>query len=310
MTGLAWIAGRTTVLRPTGEVGQQRTGGLPRLGFRSAGLLLITCLLGVVGFGWPFLAGSQPGPSAGSHRQDAVWLISAVTLLVLAMVLAALLDGGTDVKAVALLGVLAAVGAALRPLGAGAAGIEPMFVVLILGGRVLGPVMGFSLGSTAMLASALLTAGVGPWLPFQMLAAAWVAMGAGLLPSRVRGRGEIAMLAGYALLAGFAFGAVMNLWFWPFAVSPDLPFGYRPEAGVGANAHRYLTFYLATSLGWDLPRGLLNAFLVLVAGPRLVAALRRGVQQAAFGVAVTFRPASTPNVPRSSPDLAKLICPG
>lgn len=278
-----------------------RTGGLPRLGLRSALLLATSLLLGVVAFGWPFLTTGSPRPGTGpattpggfggSHDGDAVWVIAAVTLMVLAMVLTALLDGSTDLKAVALLGVLAAAGAALRPLGAGTAGIEPMFVVLILGGRVLGPVMGFALGSTAMLASALLVAGVGPWLPFQMLAAAWVATGAGLLPARPRGRAEIALLAGYALVSGLAFGAVMNLWFWPFSISPDLPFSYDPAVGAAGNAHRYLGFYLTTSLGWDLPRGLLNATLVVLAGPRLMAALRRAVRRAAFDAPVAFAPA-------------------
>ena len=47
--------------------------------------------------------------------------------LLAAVVLAEISDGGLDAKAVAMLGVLAAVGAALRPLGAGTAGLEPMF---------------------------------------------------------------------------------------------------------------------------------------------------------------------------------------
>ncbi|MBI4943046.1 MAG: ECF transporter S component [Actinobacteria bacterium] len=289
-----------------------RTGGLPQVGLRSGALLAATFALGVVAFGWPFLASRSasdpPGPartggtgsgtggtasvSSGSHAADAVWFLAGITLLVLAMVLTALLDGSTDLKAVALLGVLAAAGAALRPLGAGAAGIEPMFVVLILGGRILGPLMGFALGSTAMFASSLLVAGVGPWLPFQMLAAAWVAAGAGMLPGRVRGRGETALLAGYALLAGLGFGAVMNLWFWPFSTTASLPFSYRPDGGLAENLHRYAAFYLATSLGWDLPRGLLNATLVVLAGPRIASALRRAVRRAAFDVPVRFEPAT------------------
>ena len=78
-------------------------------------------------------------------------------------------------------------GAALRPLGAGTAGIETVFFLLVLAGRVYGPGFGFVLGSTTLFTSALLTGGVGPWLPFQMLAASWVGLGAGLLP-RASGR--------------------------------------------------------------------------------------------------------------------------
>ncbi len=89
-----------------------------------------------------------------------------------------------DTKAIAMLGVLSALGAALRPMGAGTAGIETVFFLLVLGGRVYGPGFGFVLGSTTLFASAILTGGIGPWLPFQMLAASWVGMGAGLLPPR------------------------------------------------------------------------------------------------------------------------------
>ena len=85
-----------------------------------------------------------------------------------------------------MLGVLTAIGAALRPLGAGVAGIETVFFLLVLAGRVYGPGFGFVLGTTTMFASALLTGGVGPWLPFQMLASGWVGLGAGLLPRRVQ----------------------------------------------------------------------------------------------------------------------------
>ena len=125
-----------------------------------------------------------------------------------------------DSKALAMLGVLSAVNAALRPLGAGLAGIETVFFLLVLAGRVFGPGFGFVLGCTSVFASALLTAGVGPWLPFQMMASAWIGLGAGLLPRRVSGRAEIAMLVVYGIFAAYFFGFVMNLWFWPFAVGP------------------------------------------------------------------------------------------
>lgn len=60
--------------------------------------------------------------------------------------------------------------------------------------------------------SALLTIGVGPWLPFQMLCSSWIGLGAGLLPRRVTGRAEIAMLAGYGVLCAYLFGFLMNMW--------------------------------------------------------------------------------------------------
>ena len=54
-------------------------------------------------------------------------------------------------------------GAALRPLGAGTAGVELVFFLVILSGRVLGAGFGFVLGALTLFASALITSGVGPW---------------------------------------------------------------------------------------------------------------------------------------------------
>ena len=70
--------------------------------------------------------------------------------------------GGLDAKTIAVLGVLAAMGGALRVLSAGTAGLEPMFFLLVLAGRVLGRGMGFVLGALAIVTGAFLTGGVGP----------------------------------------------------------------------------------------------------------------------------------------------------
>ena len=125
----------------------------------------------------------------------------------------------------------------MRLLSAGAAGVELVFFLLILAGRVFGPGFGFVLGVTSLFASALMTAGVGPWLPFQMLCAAWVGMGAGLLPRRVTGRWEIAMLAAYGVVAAYLFGALMNLSGWPFLLGVAVPgaegdLTFDPTAGA------------------------------------------------------------------------------
>ena len=61
-------------------------------------------------------------------------------------------EDGLDVRALAMLGLLAAVGAVLRPLSAGTAGIETVLVLLVLGGRVFGAGFGFLLGSTTLFA--------------------------------------------------------------------------------------------------------------------------------------------------------------
>ncbi len=253
--------------------------------WRAVATLAATTVVGLVAFLWPFLA--QPGSSL-SHSADAPWLFVLLVALLAALVVAELSDGGLDAKTVAVLGVLAAAGGALRVLGAGTAGLEPMFFLLVLAGRVLGRGVGFVLGALAILVGAFLTGGVGPWAPFQMIAAGWVGFGAGCLP-RASGRTERLMLAAYGLVAGLLFGVLMNLWFWPF-VTAGAPAGmsFVPGDPVAANLSRYGTFYLATSLGWDLPRGVLTAVLVMVAGRPILASLRRGTRRAAFGVTGQF----------------------
>ncbi|KUL55218.1 ABC transporter permease [Streptomyces sp. NRRL F-4489] len=258
-----------------------------RLGPRSVAALCLVSAVGVVAFGWPLLA----GPGSGlAHAQDAPWLFAALLPLLLAVAVAAIADGGLDAKAIAMLGVLAAAGAALRPLGAGTAGIEPMFFLMVLSGRVLGPGFGFVLGSVAMFASALLTGGVGPWMPFQMLSMGWVAMGAGLLPGpdRLRGRRELALLAGYGALASVAYGLVMNLQGWPYIGGLASGVSFVPGDPVSANLARYVAYCLATSLGWDLPRAVVTVVLTLVVGGPVLKALRRATRRAAFETPVAF----------------------
>jgi energy-coupling factor transport system substrate-specific component len=239
-----------------------------------------------VAFGWPLLA------TAGSplaHLSDAPLLFALLLPLLLAVVLAELADGGMDAKSVAMLGVLAAVGAALRPLGTGVAGLEPMFFLLVLAGRAFGPGFGFALGSTTMLASALITAGVGPWLPFQMLGASWVAAGAGLLPP-ARGRAELALVAAYGAIAGLFYGLAMNLSFWPFTLGGGTSISFVGGDPIGDNLRRFVAFSVLTSLGFDLPRALLTALLVLVTGRPLLAAFRRAGRRGAFEAPVAFEP--------------------
>lgn len=261
-----------------------------RLGRRSVIALALITVIGVAAFGWPLLADSASGLA---HSQDAPWLFAALLPLLLAVVMATIADTGLDAKAVAMLGVLAAAGAALRPLGAGTAGIEPMFFLMVLSGRVLGPGFGFVLGALSMFASALLTGGVGPWMPFQMLAMGWVTMGAGLLPGadRLRGRRELVMLAGYGAVASVAYGTVMNLQGWPYIGALASGVSFVPGDPLPENLSRFLAYCLATSLGWDLPRALVTVVASLTLGPAVLKALRRATRRAAFEAPVTFEDA-------------------
>ncbi|MBW3602083.1 MAG: ECF transporter S component [Actinobacteria bacterium] len=248
---------------------------------RSALLLAVGCLAGLALFSWPLLI--TPGDGVG-RATDAPWLFAAILPLVLAIVLCELADGGMDTKALALLAVLSAIGAVLRPLGAGTAGVELVFFLLVPAGRVLGPGFGFTLGCTTLLTSALLTGGVGPWLPFQMLGAAWIGMGAGLLPRRrLRGRGEIALLAVFGAVSAYLYGLLLNLAFWPFTLGSDTALSYVAGSPVADNLHRFLLYTLATStFGWDTGRALTTAAAIVLAGPAVLASLRRAHRRASF----------------------------
>lgn len=259
------------------------------VGWGAALALALTSAAGVFAFLWPFFISAGVG---GEHTRDAPWLFVLLMALMAAVVVSQLAAGGLDAKTVAVLGVLAAAGGALRVLGAGTAGLEPMFFLLVLSGRVLGRGMGFLLGAMAVLVGGFLTGGIGPWVPFQMFAAGWVALGAACLP-RASGWAERCLLAGYGLVAGLGFGLVMNLWFWPFlAASGQLAAtdGIYFVAGepVIDNMRRYLVFYLATSFGWDLPRGLLTAALCLLGAGPVLATLRRALRRANFDAEGTF----------------------
>ncbi len=246
--------------------------------------LLLVSAVGVLAFTWPFFAGTI----AVSLGADLPWLFAALLALLAVVLLAEQASGRLDAKSIAMIGVLSALGGGLRVLSAGVAGLEPMFAVVILAGRVMGRRLAFLTGASCLLTGAFLTGAIGPWVPFQMIATGWVALGAALLP-RARGRVEVWLLAVYGMLGGLLYGALLNLWFWPFLGSsaPDGG-GYVPGAGLFANLGHYLVFYLATSLGWDLPRGLLTAALILAAGAPLLATLRRAVRRAHFEAVATF----------------------
>ncbi len=249
-------------------------------------LLAVAFVLGIVSFGWPLFISSSAGLDT-SHAGDAPWIMVLLVPLVLGIVIAQLADGSIDAKAIALLGVLAACGAALRLPSGGVAGFEPVFFLLVPAGRVLGRGFGFVLGALTLFVSALLTGGVGPWLPFQMFAAAWIGFFAGCLPPW-RGRAELAMLAGYAALAALAYGLVMNLWFWPFLAGSDTSVSFVAGAGPVDNLRRFWAFHLTSSLGFDLPRAVFSALFILVAGRPLLSALRRVARRAAFEPPVSF----------------------
>lgn len=271
-------------LRPAAaDVSGRYTTGVP-LTPRSAVVLTLASLGGLMMLAWPLLLQVPHG-----SRVDPPFLFMVLLPLMVVVVLAEFNEGGMDSRILAILGVLSAINAILRPLSAGTAGLELVFFLLILGGRVFGPGFGFTLGCTSLFASALMTAGVGPWLPYQMLCAAWVGMFAGLLPRAwrgrpIRGRAEIALLVVYGILAAYAYGLLMNLSGWPFLLGLEVPghsgLGFVPGDPALENLRRFLVYTLLTSTGsWDTGRAITNTVAILVLGPAVLTTLRRAARR-------------------------------
>jgi energy-coupling factor transport system substrate-specific component len=262
---------------------------------RSVLVLAVASLGGLMMLVWPLLVRVH-----GQERVDPPFLFLALLPVVLAVILAELSEGGLDTRVLAVLGLLSAVIAVLRGLSAGTGGVELVFFLLILAGRVFGPGFGFVLGVTSLFASALMTAGVGPWLPFQMLVSAWVGMGAGLLPRRVTGRAEIVMLVVYGIVAAYVFGLLMNLSGWPFLLGISIPgheqtpLSFDASAPLLTNLHRFGVYTLITSTGsFDTGRAVTNAVAIAVLGPSVLATLRRAARRATVVGTVVTDPAAS-----------------
>jgi len=249
-----------------------------RLRLLSKLIMLATSLVGLGAFVYPFFS-SQTVQSAArnqAHTQDAPLMTIVLITLCLGAILATLSTGEMNAKMVAVLGILTAVNAVLRAVP-GPAGFAAVFALPILCGYVYGGVFGFLLSALSLLVSALIGAGMGPWLPFQMFAAGWVGLSSSWLPKLERWpKVEVGVLGFWGLLWGLLFGAIMNIWFWPFVFQPSKADIYwQPGLGLLQSLRHYAAFYLVSSLWWDLGRGLGNAILIWVFGTALLKLLRR-----------------------------------
>ena len=191
--------------------------------------LLVASIVGGLLFLLPYLGIEPPGGSIPAT-------VALATIVALGSI-----EIGTrrlDAKGIALLACLAALAAAMRlALITGLAGFSPFFFLVLCAGYVFGPSYGFLTGTVAMLVSAIVSGGLGPWLPYQIFAAGWVGLGAGIVSGgldRRPTRRDFVLLAAYGLVAGFAFGAVMDLWDWAFFQgAPEL--GYVAGLGTGGD---------------------------------------------------------------------------
>ena len=254
----------------------------------NAAILVLVSLIGLAAFIYPFFrpqaqVGTRPGAMA--HSQDALLMFVALIVLSLGAVMGNMVssNGGLNAKMVAALGLLTAVNAVLRAVP-GPVGFSAMFALPILTGYCYGGSFGYLLGTLSLAVSALLGAGVGPWLPYQMFTIGWVGLSSAWLPKLHRHpKLEIIILAAWGLVWGIAFGFVMNVWFWPFVYDPTQAGMYwQPGTGPWEAFKRYLVFYAVTSSWWDAGRAVGNVLVIALFGIPVLRLLRR------FGRRFTF----------------------
>ena len=244
--------------------------------WRSVLVYSLVAMVGVVAFAWPFWLPGHPGVSQNQAHQGDAWIWATLLggLVVAALVVETSqrrMNGAT----IATLGVLASMNGLLRFIQL--PGGNAIFFLTILAGAALGARFGMLLGLTAMAASAVITAGIGPWLPYQMLALSAMGTCAGWLGSSLQHRTVRVQLAALAIFAWawqFLYGAIMNLWFWPL-IRNGGPLDYAPGLGFTATLHRYWSFYVASSFAWDAGGAAVNCALILTLGAPILRSLRR-----------------------------------
>jgi len=239
--------------------------------------IALTALASLTMFAWPLLIQTT---SADENRVAQTVFILLMPLM-LVLVLVEFASGGLDSKQLAMLGVLTALNAVIRILGAGTSGIETAFFLIIIGAYVFGSGFGFLLGSGSLLVSALLMGGVGPWLPFQMMAAGLIGLLAGMLPKPKARWLELATLVTFSVIGAYAYGALMTLWNWPFLLGVGTDISYQPGAGIIENIIRFVKYELLTGgLLWDTGRAITTSVLILITAPALLTTLKRAARRA------------------------------
>ena len=271
----------------------------------SAAIYLLSGALGLVAFIYPFFVPAVAPDRAWAHGQDAPLLTAALVGFSVLALMVELQGRSLSAKTVAMLGVLVAVTSVLRFLETAfpmPGGFSPIFAPIMIAGYVFGGRFGFLMGTFTLLASALITGGVGPWLPYQMYTAGWAGLTAGWLRTlasavrrprsgrvsrpgvgaghlsedcgQARTRWSILTLCIFGFIWGLLYGAIVNVYFWPFAGGPAEQ-TWAPGIGLGETLARYAAFYVVTSLAWDLARAVGNVALILLLGAPMVKALER-----------------------------------
>ncbi len=188
------------------------------------------------------------------------WQMSSFVLLALVVGFAWYERKRPPARVVGVVAVLAALAVVGRLAFAAIPNVKPTTDIVLFAGYALGAAPGFAVGAIGAIASNVFL-GQGPWTVWQMAAWGAVGIGGGLLAWGTRGRelGRIE-LAIYCGIAGFAFGALMDVYQWTLAARQDLS--------------TYLAIS-ATSLPYNIAHAVGNVVFCLLIGPVFVRSLRR-----------------------------------
>lgn len=257
-------------------------------------MIALVSIAGLALLFWPFF-----GLGATPEAPALVVTLAAVVSLAIMEFGARRLDSGR----LALLAALAAVDAALRlAMVNGVAGFSPIFLLVLAAGYEFGPSYGFLVGSFSLLVSAVVTGGVGPWLPYETFAVGWVGLSSGLAGSLVRrlrparrtwlpSRLDIGVLMVVAVFTGFAYGAVTDIYGWVAFYRGVENVGWTPGLSPAETLAQFGRFYLLTSVTWDSFRAAGDALAVLAFGTPVLMALGR--LRARLGYEIVVAPGDT-----------------
>ena len=161
--------------------------------------------------------------------------------------------------------------------------METAFALVILAGFVFGARFGFLLGFVSILASSAVTGGIGPWLPFQLIGAALVGLGAGLLPKVKTWTTKLVTLSVYAVLSSYFYGIFITAWTWPIFTGPDTSLSFSADLSLGDNVGRFIQFeVISGGLIWDTGRAITTVALIAICGKALITTLNRAATRANF----------------------------
>lgn len=242
---------------------------------------LIIFLIGLLSLLAPFMFQQARNPE--NNRNTFPITVSLILILCIILVLFEAQSSQLDNKMIAFLGVLVAINSGFRFLEnaiPGPAGFSPIFFLIILVGYSFGSKMGFLMGALTMFVSSLITGGVGPWLPSQMITAGWMGQSAGLLKSVISGINirntskEIIFLSIFGAMWGILFGILMNLWFWPFySINPGQ--SWVKPASFLQNLGRFNAYYFAVSFVWDITRAIGNGLMLALFSKSILRIFKR-----------------------------------